>query len=121
MSAVPMSQDPAHNWKAADGGKRALGKHAGFTGPHHEHLSFDGCGINGRDEYRSRLCTFTEARGKDAYAYGPMFAAAPEMLEALKESLALLEYMAGDRESAKNHKTLRRARDAIARAEGRAT
>ncbi len=25
-----MSQDRAHNWQAANGGKRALGKHAGY-------------------------------------------------------------------------------------------
>lgn len=85
---LPMSQDPAHNWQASDGGKRALGKQAGFNSPHFPHLSFDGCGINGRDEYRTRLCTFTEKRGEDANHYGPIFAAAPEMFEACREALA---------------------------------
>ncbi len=40
-------------------------------------LTFDGCGINGPDEYRTRVCTFTEW-GLIANKYGPMFAKAPE-------------------------------------------
>lgn len=57
-------------------------------------LSFDGFGINLGDEYKSRLCTFTRlntATGvneKDAEYYGPLFAAAPELLQALKELVA---------------------------------
>jgi hypothetical protein len=31
-----MKDDPAHNWKAADGGKRQLGKHAGYQTPYLE-------------------------------------------------------------------------------------
>lgn len=46
-------------------------------------LSFDGCGINGPDEYRTRLATFATPRGDDARKFGPMFAASPDMLAAL--------------------------------------
>lgn len=45
-------------------------------------LSFDGKGINGPDEYRTRIATFTSAEA--ARKYGPMFEAAPEMFRALK-------------------------------------
>lgn len=45
-------------------------------------LSYDGCGINGPDEYRSRVATFTEKA--DRKKYGPMFAASPKLLAALK-------------------------------------
>ena len=48
-----------------------------------QELSFDGCGINGPDEYRTRLATFATPRGDDAIKYGPMFAASPDMLAAL--------------------------------------
>ena len=44
--------------------------------------------------------------------------AAPDLLAALGEALALLDYMASDRETALNHKTLVRARAAIAKAGG---
>jgi hypothetical protein len=55
-------------------------------------LTFDGWGVNGPDEYRTRLCTFTRCHvmhGNDgkrpiAEHYGPMFAAAPELLAALE-------------------------------------
>lgn len=80
-----MSQDPAHNWQAADGGKRDCSKTAGFKDPHHERLSFDGCGINGRDEYRTRIATFADKRGPIAMEYGPLFEAAPEMKTALEK------------------------------------
>lgn len=51
-------------------------------------LSFDGCGINGGDEYRSRIATFqrTEWDG-NAKHYGPLFAAAPDLLATLKDML----------------------------------
>jgi hypothetical protein len=41
-------------------------------------LTYDGCGINGPDEYRSRVATFAnyDLAGK----YGPLLAAAPELL-----------------------------------------
>lgn len=44
-------------------------------------LSFDGKGINGPDEYRSRLATFTNQEAADRY--GRLFAAAPDLLEAV--------------------------------------
>ena len=53
-------------------------------------LSFDGCGINGPDEYRTRLCTFTEKRGEIANHYGPLFAAAPDMLAAMEEAARIV-------------------------------
>lgn len=45
-------------------------------------LTFAGNGIFGPDEYRDRVATFSS--NADAKLYGPMFAAAPEMLDALK-------------------------------------
>lgn len=78
MKTVFRSEEIAHIWA-----------HRGAPyGRSPGNLSFDGCGINGRDEYRTRLCTFTEKRGEDANHYGPLFAAAPEMFEACREALA---------------------------------
>lgn len=51
-------------------------------------LSFDGFGINGPDEYKSRLATLTPAG--QALNVGPLLAAAPELLEACKEALRQL-------------------------------
>lgn len=51
--------------------------------PHFPHLSFDGCGINGRDEYRTRLATFAKVRSPEAREFGPLFAASPDMLAVL--------------------------------------
>ena len=48
----------------------------------HTTLSYDGHGINGSDEYRSRIATFSESADRDTYV--PLFAAAPEMYTALK-------------------------------------
>ena len=45
-------------------------------------LSFDGKGVNGPDEYRSRLATFTSEEAADKY--GPIFEAAPELLAACR-------------------------------------
>lgn len=44
-------------------------------------FSFDGCGINGRDEYRTRLATLTQEGHNQKV--GPLFAAAPKLLAAL--------------------------------------
>lgn len=44
-------------------------------------LSYDGCGINGPDEYRTRLATFRTLA--DARHFGPLFAASPDMHFAL--------------------------------------
>ena len=49
-------------------------------------LSFDGKGINGPDEYRSRLATF--ANDAAAQQYGPVFAAAPDLLATLQNIAA---------------------------------
>ncbi len=48
-------------------------------------LTFDGFGINGPDEYRSRIATFSPvSRQRDvARQYGPLFAASPDMRAAL--------------------------------------
>ena len=51
-------------------------------------LSFDGCGINGPDEFRTRVATFrSEAEAKK---YGPLFAAAPRLVALLKEAEELM-------------------------------
>ncbi len=47
-------------------------------------LSYDGCGINGPDEYRTRIATFTNKRSKESDHYGRLFAAAPDLLAALE-------------------------------------
>ena len=45
-------------------------------------LTYDGHGINGPDEYRTRVVNFqTQA---DADKYGKLLAAAPDLLEALR-------------------------------------
>lgn len=56
------------------------------TTQHTPGLVFDGLGINGPDEYRTRIATFT--RGQDSaqcMKYGAMFAASPELLASLQE------------------------------------
>ncbi len=46
-------------------------------------LVFDGKGINGPDEYRTRVATFqTDA---DATKYGSLLAASPDLLRTLKQ------------------------------------
>lgn len=52
-------------------------------------LSYDGFGINGTDEYRTRLATFTGPEGR---MYGPLFAAAPELLEALENAIEMARF-----------------------------
>lgn len=47
-------------------------------------LSFDGYGINGPDEYRSRIATFSKDCRNSRY-YGKLFENAPELLIALRE------------------------------------
>lgn len=55
-------------------------------------LSYDGFGINDRDDFRSRLTTFTagvsESRRQEL---GELFAKAPEMAAALRDALELLD------------------------------
>lgn len=45
-------------------------------------LSYDSHGINGPDEYRSRIATFAPGPARDKY--GPLFEAAPELLDTLE-------------------------------------
>lgn len=52
-------------------------------------LTFDGHGINGPDEYRSRLATFT--LGADVNKYGPLLAAAPDLVRLLKDCVGFIE------------------------------
>lgn len=51
--------------------------------------SYDFHGVNGPDKYKTRLATFTEEakRSGQADIYGPLFAAAPELLKACKTAL----------------------------------
>ena len=53
---------------------------------HFKSLSYDGFGINGRDKYRTRLAKFAAGLSEEQRKeFGPLFAAAPEMLAMLKE------------------------------------
>jgi len=84
-------------------------------------LSFDGFGINGPDVHRSRIATFTP--GADAAKWGPLFAAAPEMLDALEAvvswaktyGLDVMPYRTG---CSTEQPVIARARAAIAAARG---
>lgn len=49
---------------------------------HRPELNYDGIGINGPDEYRTRVASFDKQA--DADKYGPLFAAAPEMYKTLE-------------------------------------
>ena len=48
-----------------------------------QELSYDGRGINGPDEYRTRIATFTSQ--KTAKKYGVLFETAPELLATANE------------------------------------
>lgn len=92
-------------------------------------LSFDGCGINGPDEYRTRLFTVATPELRNSpgvQRYGRMFASAPTMLQALRKAETALAYY----EQRENERlqgvgctpkppsmTLQAVRDAIAEAE----
>lgn len=52
--------------------------------------NFDGKGINGGDEYRSRIATLTE-HGHSIDNAGELLAAAPDLLQACQNALAALE------------------------------
>lgn len=52
-------------------------------------LSYDGKGINGPDEHRSRIATFANAEA--AEKYGKLFESAPELLDALLLALPYVE------------------------------
>lgn len=48
-------------------------------------LTFDGKGINGPDEYRTRIATFNhpDSANQDAKKYGPLFASSPILAAAV--------------------------------------
>lgn len=80
--------------------------------------NFDGFGVNGGDEFGSRIATLTEY-GHQIKA-GPVLAAAPELLEALTLALPYVE-MAEDDESYKPgavRKMVNTMRAAISKATG---
>jgi hypothetical protein len=52
-------------------------------------LSYDGRGINGPAPERARVATFTDAQRADEW--GPLLAAAPELLAALRGLLLAVE------------------------------
>lgn len=56
---------------------------------HRPELTYDGIGINGPDEYRTRVAKFDKQA--DADKYGPLFAAAPDLLAALHASTIALQ------------------------------
>jgi hypothetical protein len=61
---------------------------------HFKSLSYDGFGINGRDEFRSRIATFASSLSEEQRReFGPLFAAAPEMRQALAHSSNLLDWV----------------------------
>lgn len=78
-------------------------------------LSFDGHGINGPDEYRSRIATFQNGQGEK---YGLLFERAPQMLQALlyaDEALCAATFAKGADQSQLNHaiKLVREARKGL--------
>ncbi len=86
---------------------------------------FDGCGINGSDEYRSRLATLTPlARNTGC---GALMEAAPDLLDALQRLLRAFEsdyeqhpFMKVETSWETNSQAILQAREAIAKAKGRA-
>lgn len=52
-------------------------------------LTYDGFGINGPDEHRTRLATFSPGACANGQAdkYGPIFAESPAMLAALRRAV----------------------------------
>ncbi len=90
-------------------------------------FTFDGFGINGRDEYRTRLATLTETGQREKV--GPLFAASPDLREALEAAWDLLNdsdvrFMICDGgrghlgEQAKYHAAKRLAQKATSKAKG---
>lgn len=58
-------------------------------------FSFDGWGINGPDQYRERLATFTEA-GHALPGLGKLLEAAPEMRGILAEVMAPFDHISDE-------------------------
>lgn len=55
-------------------------------------LSYDGHGVNGPDEYRTRIATLNPALPREERdRYGAMFEASPEVLAALRDVLGFLD------------------------------
>lgn len=79
-------------------------------------LSFDGKGINGPDEYRSRVATFQTDEA--AAQYGPLFAAAPDLLA---DCIAARQWLgSGDGpDDPRNAEIWHRLNSTIARATGK--
>ncbi len=78
---------------------------------------FDGCGINGSDEYRTRLATLTtEGHSRKC---GPLMAAAPDLLEACNEALYDMLDMHGVILPDACPVTVSKLRNAIAKAKGK--
>jgi hypothetical protein len=85
-------------------------------------LSFDGFGVNACNQWRSRLATFdisTEQRQRAAKLLGPLFEAAPDLLEACKYALANLRSRGDVRKDFSGHNAIATLGKAIAKAEGR--
>lgn len=59
--------------------------------PERPELSFDGVGINGPDEYRTRIATFADIRSPQTKKYGELFASAPALLAERDRLRAALE------------------------------
>jgi hypothetical protein len=87
-------------------------------------LSFDGCGINGPDEYRTRLATFNRDGwpAETVTKYGKLLEAAPELLAASTALVAhwdtLPDAVRREANAADIGKFITQARAAIARATG---
>lgn len=81
-------------------------------------LSFDGRGINGPDEYRERVATFTSP--EYARRYGRLFEAAPELRAAAADAFGLLDGAAPpvDDPAAWREDVKRRLGEALALARG---
>lgn len=65
-------------------------------------LSFDGLGVNGCDAYRSRIATFRPAKNDNDLAgmLGPMFAAAPDLVECVRDWVQYMKNNGCDRGNA---------------------
>lgn len=129
-ATMQCKRDSEHRdrWQTTVGTKTNIGlalsviaiidSHKAESAPRPE-LSFDGCGINGPDEYRTRLATFNwKAAGTSEVIkrYGNLFAAAPELLSALKMFVA--QYEGNGRDDREQRPEMIAARAAIAKAEG---
>lgn len=79
-------------------------------------FNFDGKGINGGDEYMSRIATLTEHG--HSLAVGRLFAAAPELLAALESVVKSLEMWPGEK-NPEFFPSMKAARAVIAKVKGK--